>query len=99
MAKYVLTKRAVDDLSGIWEYTFDVWSENQADKYYQHLIETCNQIAKNHSLGKSFKELGKEIFGYSTNKHILFYRIINPMEIEVVRILHVKMELKSKLDE
>ena len=35
MAKYFLTHKAVDDLSKIWEYTYEVWSENQADKYYQ----------------------------------------------------------------
>lgn len=33
MASYVLTNKAVEDLSSIWEYTFDTWSERQADKY------------------------------------------------------------------
>ena len=33
MAKYHLTNKAVDDLSEIWDYTYEVWSENQADKY------------------------------------------------------------------
>ena len=39
MAKYILTNRAVDDLSEIWTYTYDVWSEKQADKYYNMLLE------------------------------------------------------------
>ncbi len=30
MAKFKLTNKAVEDLSKIWEYTFEVWSENQA---------------------------------------------------------------------
>ena len=34
MPRYFLTKKAVDDLSEIWEYTYDTWSEKQADKYY-----------------------------------------------------------------
>ncbi|MDP9954950.1 plasmid stabilization system protein ParE [Epilithonimonas hungarica] len=34
MAKYLFTKKAVDDLSEIYEYTYEFWSENQADKYY-----------------------------------------------------------------
>ena len=33
MAKYSLTRKAVEDLSKIWNYTFDTWSENQADTY------------------------------------------------------------------
>ncbi len=34
MANYILTNKAVDDLSSIWNYTFDFWSEQQADIYY-----------------------------------------------------------------
>jgi toxin ParE1/3/4 len=47
MAKYNLTKKAVDDLAQIWYYTFDRWSENQADKYYQMLINNFDEIANN----------------------------------------------------
>lgn len=38
MAKFYFTKRAVEDLSSIWNYTFEVWSEEQADKYYRILL-------------------------------------------------------------
>lgn len=33
MVRYKLTNRAVEDLTHIWNYTLDKWSENQADKY------------------------------------------------------------------
>jgi toxin ParE1/3/4 len=33
MAAYKLTNKAVEDLSEIWDYTFEVRSEKQADKY------------------------------------------------------------------
>ncbi len=39
MAKFRLTNKAVEDLAGIWNYTFDTWSENQADKYYKTLLD------------------------------------------------------------
>lgn len=41
MAKYELTNEAVEDLTKIWEYTFDKWTEKQADKYYEMLLENC----------------------------------------------------------
>lgn len=41
MAKFLLSNKAVEDLANIWDYIFEVWSENQADKYYEMLIETC----------------------------------------------------------
>lgn len=34
MAKYKLTNEAVEDLTKIWDYTFEKWSEKQADTYY-----------------------------------------------------------------
>ncbi len=34
MARYLFTRKAVEDLTGIYEYTLEFWSESQADKYY-----------------------------------------------------------------
>ena len=31
MAKFIITNKAVEDLSKIWNYTYEFWSENQAD--------------------------------------------------------------------
>jgi Plasmid stabilization system protein len=99
MAKYRFTNKAVEDLTDIWNYTFDVWSEIQADLYYEILINSCLEIAKNPNLGKNYEEIAKYLFGYRTNKHVIFYRIISSEEIEVVRILHGSMDLKNRVSE
>lgn len=46
MVEFKLSNKAVEDLSKIWNYTFELWSEQQADKYYNSLISSCHQIAK-----------------------------------------------------
>ncbi len=99
MAKYYLTNKAVEDLSKIWNYTYEVWSENQADKYYHLIIETCQEIANSPSVGKNYTEISNEILGFGIGKHIIFYRLLKSNEIEVVRILHGQMDLKKRLDE
>ena len=48
MAKVALRQRAIDDLNNIWFYTFEEWSEKQADKYYATLEFTCMEIEKTH---------------------------------------------------
>lgn len=53
MPNYYLTNKAVEDLSQIWEYTFETWSESQADEYYSNLLDNCNTIAQNPDLGKN----------------------------------------------
>jgi len=99
MAKYHFTNKAVEDLTDIWNYTFDVWSEIQADLYYKILINSCLEIAKDPKLGKNYEEITKNLFGYRINKHVIFYRIISSEEIEVVRILHGSMDLKNRVSE
>lgn len=97
MGKYLLTKKAVEDLSKIWGYTFETWSERQADKYYSELLYSCKTLAENPLLGKGYDELGKGILGYKINNHIIFYRAISKLEIEIIRVLHGKMDFERQL--
>ena len=99
MAEYKLTNKAVEDLSKIWEYTFEVWSENQADAYYKMLISNCQEIAINPSLGKNYDGITKSLRGIKKNRHIIFYRILNEKLIEITRILHERMDLKKRIAE
>jgi toxin ParE1/3/4 len=96
MAKYHLTNKAVEDLANIWNYTYDEWSENQADKYYFLLLSSCQEIAENPNLGKKYDNVTENLLGYKSNKHIIFYQIVSNSEVEIIRILHGRMDLKSK---
>lgn len=97
MAKYYFTNKAVEDLTEIWNYTLETWSEKQADKYYNLLLFSCNELAKNPNLGKNYEIITKGVLGYKAGEHIIFYSVISKNEIEVARILHGMMDLKSKL--
>jgi toxin ParE1/3/4 len=99
MAKYNLTNKAVEDLTIIWEYTFDKWSEKQADKYYELLLVSCQDIANNPDLGKNYTGVKNELFGLKTNRHIIFYRKLANEPIEITRILHERMDLKNRINE
>lgn len=63
MANYFLTNKAVEDLSEIWNYTYETWSESQADKYYELLIGFCKKISENPKIGKITKRLTKIFLG------------------------------------
>ena len=99
MAKYYLTHKAVEDLAGIWNYTFDEWSESQADKYYQILFDSFEEISQDPDSGRSYEGIYPALLGYKVGKHIIFYRIISESEVEIVRILHERMDLKSRIRE
>ena len=98
MAKYHLTNKAVEDLSDIWEYTVDTWSERQADDYYNMLIASFQKIAENPQLfGLKYEEIAEGLHGYRANKHIIFYRILADEDILIIRILHQRMDLKHRI--
>jgi toxin ParE1/3/4 len=99
MAKVILRQEAINDLNDIWEYTFEKWSENQADKYYAMLKLACKEIGKNPELGKEYNDINKNLLGLKSGKHILFYQRITEDEIEIIRILHERMDLKNKINE
>lgn len=99
MHKYKLTNKAVEDLNDIWEYTLNKWSETQADNYYNLLLITCQEIANKNNLGKNYKGVTSELFGFKVNLHIIFYRILENQPIEISRILHGRMDLKNRINE
>ena len=99
MAKVILRQEAIDDLNIIWAYTFEEWSEKQADKYYAALEFACMQIGKNPEIGKEYDGINSNLLRLRTGKHIIFYQVISKEEIEVIRILHERMDLKSRLNE
>ena len=99
MPDFKLTNQAVKDLSSIWEYTFEYWSEYQADKYYKMLISNCRKIADNPDIGKYYDGILDELLGVKAERHIIFYRNLDKEFVEITRILHEKMDLKNRISE
>ena len=99
MAKIILRQEAIDDISDIWEYTSRTWTEDQADKYYGMIKSACRQIANNSVLGIKYDRISSNVNGPRVGKHIVFYHRISNNEIEVIRILHERMDLKNILSE
>jgi len=97
MAKVFFRQEAIDDLNDIWNYTFEQWSENQADTYYALLKSSCKEIGENPELGRDYSGIRGNLLGLKTGKHIIFYHLITAGEIEVIRILHERMDLENRL--
>ena len=97
MPWFYLSNKAVEDLNDIWDYTVKTWSENQAEIYYLLLMDSCQELANKPNQGKSYDIIEKNILGFKTGEHIIFYKIISKQEIEVIRILHGMMDIKNNL--
>lgn len=94
MTKFHYTSKAVDDLSNIWNHTADEWAEDQAEMYYEILIASCRKIVETPILfGRQYEEIAES----KANRHINFYHIMEDVDIEIVRILHERMDLKIRI--
>ena len=99
MAEYKLTQKATKDLGKIWNYSVDTWSENQADKYYRILLDSCQEIADGKVKGKQYEGIYPGLLGIMTGKHIIFYRQMDKDRVEIARILHEQMDLRNRIRE
>jgi len=97
MSNYSLTKRAVQDLKDIWNYTLETWSEEQADGYIDQILSHCALLSNNSRQGKSYDILFPGLRGSKVNRHLLFYRSLDDESTEIVRILHERMDLRKNL--
>lgn len=98
MGKFSLTKKAIDDLNGIWLYTAENWSENQADKYYKLLTDAFPEIADTPKIGRQYKEIDDLTYGLRVGRHIIFYRANKIQNVVILRILHQRMDIQSNMD-
>jgi len=98
MGKFHLSNKAVEDLDEIWLYTFETWSENQADSYYHDLVSACQYIADHPTyLDKEYSEVFLGLYGHHCHKHLIFYFLVDD-GVEIERILHERMDIKAKFD-
>ncbi len=97
--EFILSKKAVEDLSEIWEYTVQNWSEAQADRYYFMLLEFCQDIADGKAASKQYFEIYSDLFGARAGQHIIFFQQNAAGNIEVLRILHNRMDLRNRMED
>ena len=88
MAKIRLSRKAIADLDGIWVYTAQTWSEEQAVIYYRQIygaIQGLNNLPV-------FLEKRYDVIKFKVGHHIIFYKKGDNGSISVDRILHEKMD-------
>jgi toxin ParE1/3/4 len=98
--KYIISKRASKDLENIWLYTFENWSQEQADRYFNLIVDEIENITRDPLSGKDYSEIRKGYFCSKVKSHFVFYRInIKKNAIEIIRVLHQQMDIESRLSD
>jgi toxin ParE1/3/4 len=95
--KYKITEAAYRDLDDIWFYTFQKWSENQANKYFESIIQEIEIISVNPEKAKRMSKVKSDFFYFRTLSHYVFFKYGDD-KIEIIRILHKMMDFSKHLE-
>ena len=96
--KVCIIREGEEDLVDVWRCTLENWSEEQAIRYYNKLMDSCEHIASTpYTSGRDYEEVRPGLRGMFCGKHIIFYRVIPKEKVRIVRILHGKMDYPKQL--
>ena len=96
MSQIRLSPKARGDLDAIWDYTAQRWDVDQAEDYLRLLGRSMNLLAASPELGGRIDDVRKGYRRFPSASHVIFYRI-KPGHIEVIRILHSRMDADRHL--
>lgn len=98
--KYKISLLASQDLENIWLYTFENWSIEQADRYLNLIMDEIEYVAQKPDSGFDFSLVRKGYYSSRIKSHFIFYRIDQKNSIvEIIRILHQRMDIGNRLSE
>lgn len=97
MTEFRLTPAAQRDLASIWDYTAERWDLDQAETYLNEIRAAVERIAEVPGRGRPCDEIREGYLRYAIGSHLLFYRKNAQGGVDVVRILHQRMDPTAHL--
>jgi toxin ParE1/3/4 len=92
--KIKATARA--DLKGIAKYTEQTWNREQRNHYLTELDQAFHRLAENTGLGKACDPIRLGYRVHPVGSHLVFYRIGTGNIVEIIRVLHKRMDVSSR---
>ncbi len=97
MPNYIISQEAIEDINNIWIYTAENWSTEQADRYYNLILDEIEYIAENFESARDFSKVRKNYRYSKIKSHLIFFKKTNDKSLEVVRVLHERMDIENRL--
>ncbi len=99
MSAFIISEKALEDINNIWIYTAENWSVEQADRYYNLIMDEIEYIVRNFDMARDFGKIRKSYRYSKVKSHLIFFKNDKTNEIEVVRVLHERMDIENRLAE
>ena len=93
---FEISLEAAQDMEHIWLYTFERWSLEQADRYLNLIFDEIEYLSRHPRSGKDISYIRQNYRCSKVKSHLIFYRIAGHA-IEIIRILHERMDVENRL--
>jgi len=101
VSTYLLTPEAQKDLEDIWLYSYETWSENQANRYIEILEDTFVRLSYMPEQARELLDFAPPVRIFPSAKHIIIIYRISGEAIVIIRVLGARqdwMTILHKLD-
>ncbi len=85
--EYRLSPEAQSDLNGIWDYTAEMWSLDQADAYLLGLDEKLRFLCSSPEIARERPEIDPPVRLHPYRSHLIIYRI-EETHLAIIRVVH-----------
>jgi len=97
MSSFTLTRKAKADLKSIAIHSEEKWGKEQRYIYIKQFDDTFRLLADTPEIGHKCDYIKPGYRKFPNSSHVIFFRQISETEIQIVRILHKRMDVKSNL--
>ncbi|MCB9931460.1 MAG: type II toxin-antitoxin system RelE/ParE family toxin [Alphaproteobacteria bacterium] len=97
LSSYRLRPAAQADLEGIWRYTAEQWSADQADRYVDGLQATIALLVSMPEIARERREFVPPVRIHPSARHLIIYRIEDDI-LAVLRIVAQRQNWRALLD-
>ena len=98
MSRYVLSPAARDDLEQIWDYSSERSDYHQAEACLREVQHAIERVGSNPTIGRACNYVRSGYRKHAVGSHTLYYRVGSDDVIDVVRVLHQRMDADRHLD-
>jgi toxin ParE1/3/4 len=97
MPRFRIKATARADLKGIAKFTEQTWGREQRNSYLTELDQAFHRLADNSELGQSCDHIRSGYRVFPIRSHLIFYKLASDQTPEIIRVLHKRMNVSSRL--
>lgn len=97
MTGFVLSPAARADIGQIWDYSAERWGADQAGRNVLGIRDACRDLVAGRMRRRAADDVRAGYRKAAVGSHVLFYRVREDGVLDIVRILHRRMDVPRHL--